>query len=85
MAAGTDAAQVTAVRTNRHERQRSETVVERALAIARSGAVTSTTDVRRRLQAEGYSFVEVSVELGGAHIRSQLRDAIIAARGLAQP
>jgi hypothetical protein len=56
-------------------------VLERAFQIARSGAVGGVPHLRKLLQREGFTYIEISADLSGSAVQRQLRDAIIAAKG----
>jgi hypothetical protein len=56
-------------------RDGSQTVLERAFEVARSGEVEDTSALKTRLSKEGY---EIS-QLEGSSLMRQLRDAIAAA------
>jgi hypothetical protein len=60
-------------------------LLERAFEIAASGTVSTTTELRRQLGAEGFSFSEVAAALEGQHVQGQLRAAIKAARAQGTP
>jgi hypothetical protein len=61
--------------------EKSRTALERAFALAKSGACTSVDDVKRCLRLEGYSISQIV----GSALARQLRTLIAEARGLPIP
>jgi hypothetical protein len=61
--------------------ERSRTALERAFALAKSGACTSVDDVKRCLRLEGYQVSQIV----GSTLARQLRTLIAEARGLPIP
>jgi hypothetical protein len=53
-------------------------IIERAFQLAQSGRCASIDEIRRELKREQFGSIEQ--HLGGAHIRKQLRDLILASR-----
>jgi hypothetical protein len=54
-------------------------VLERAFEMARSGRFSSVSDLRKELQKEGFTYIQISADLNGRAIQRQLRQAIVAA------
>lgn len=61
--------------------EKSRTALERAFALAKSGACTSVDDVKRCLRLEGYQINQIV----GSTLARQLRTLIAEARGLPIP
>ena len=61
--------------------EKSRTALERAFALAKSGACTSVDDVKRCLRLEGYQVSQIV----GSTLARQLRTLIAEARGLPIP
>ena len=58
-------------------------VLQRALALAHSGRVSGTTEIRRCLASEGFSYAQIAAVLDGRGMQRILRAAMKAARGAA--
>jgi hypothetical protein len=61
--------------------EQNHTALERAFALAKSGACTSVDDVKRCLRLEGYAISQIV----GSSLARQLRTLIAEARGLPVP